>query len=44
MVGKASLGSKIFDICNYTLMILLSFIFLAPLWHVICASSVNPGI
>jgi len=42
MVGKASLGSKIFDIFNYTLMILLSFIFLAPLWHVICASFSEP--
>lgn len=42
MVGKASLGSKIFDIFNYTFMIVLSLIFLAPLWHVICASLSEP--
>ena len=42
MVGKASLGSKIFDIFNYTFMIVLSFIFLAPLWHVISASLSEP--
>lgn len=42
MIVKTSLGSKIFDISNYILMIFLSFIFIAPLWHVIVASVSDP--
>lgn len=35
---KASLGERIFQVCNYALMILLSLICLYPFWHAIMAS------
>ena len=35
---KVSLGEKIFQVFNYTLMILLSLICLYPFWHAIMAS------
>ena len=32
------MGSKVFDVCNFILMILLCFVTLYPMWYVLCAS------
>ena len=42
MVQKTSVSRVIFNIFNYTLMILVAFVCIAPLWHVIMASFSNP--
>ena len=35
---QVSVGSKVFDVCNFILMILLCFVTLYPMWYVLCAS------
>lgn len=40
--GRASLGSKVFDICNILLMLVLCFVMLYPMWYVLCASLSDP--
>ena len=42
MVQKTSVSRVIFNIFNYTLMILVAFVCIAPLWHVIMASFSSP--
>jgi len=42
MVEKLTPSRVIFNIFNYGLMILLSYAFLAPVWHVIMSSISNP--
>ena len=42
MIEKLTPSRVIFNIFNYSLMILLSFAFLAPVWHVVMASISNP--
>ena len=38
---KTSTGSKIFDVCNTIVLLLLCFVTLYPMWYVICASFTN---
>ena len=38
MVVKRSLGEKVFDIFNVLLILVLSFLFLYPIYYSICAS------
>lgn len=40
--GKASVGSRIFDGCNITLMVFICVIMLYPLWYVVCCSFSDP--
>ncbi len=42
MVQKTSVSRVIFNIFNYTFMVLVAFVCLVPLWHVIMASFSNP--
>jgi putative aldouronate transport system permease protein len=42
MIKDKTLGSRVFDIFNYALMIVLCIIFFAPLWHVVCGSISDP--
>jgi len=35
---RKTLGSRIFDVCNVILMLLLCFVTLYPMWYVLCAS------
>ena len=42
MVERKTVGGLIFDICNYTFMVLLSIICLYPMWHVLIGSFSDP--
>lgn len=42
MIEKLSFSRVVFNVLNYTFMILLCFVCLAPLWHVAMASISNP--
>lgn len=42
MIESKSLGSRLFDIINYLLLIILSLIFLYPMWYVLVGSFSNP--
>lgn len=42
MIRESSWGSRMFDIFNYILMIVLSIVFFVPYWHLICASISEP--
>ena len=40
---RKSAGDRVFDVCNYCLLILLSVIFLYPMLHVLFASFSDPA-
>lgn len=42
--GKASLGSRIFDTCNYVFLFILCVVMLYPLWYVLCCSFSDPAL
>lgn len=42
MVESKSIGSRIFDICNYVFLAFLALICLYPMWHVLCGSFSDP--
>lgn len=41
--GKTSLGSRIFDTCNYVFLFVLCIVMLYPLWYVLCCSFSDPA-
>jgi len=41
-VGKKSFGERVFDVFNYTLVGLITFACIAPMWYVIAASFSSP--
>ena len=41
--GKTSLGSRIFDTCNYVFLFILCVVMLYPLWYVLCCSFSDPA-
>ena len=42
--GKTSLGSRIFDTCNYVFLFILCVVMLYPLWYVLCCSFSDPAL
>lgn len=42
--GKTSLGSRIFDTCNYVFLFILCIVMLYPLWYVLCCSFSDPAL